>query len=70
MFMQFDPTWYRATITHLMYASKGGISLTEANRMTELELSLYGDTLEEMYKRMNEKAKNPNSVDTGTDDDS
>lgn len=67
-FIQFDPNWYHSMGAHLMYASKGGVDITAFDRMDEHKIMSYSDAFDDLYKRIEEANKNPNSVDVGNED--
>ena len=70
MFIQFDDLWYRRVAANLMYLSKGGLTKGDFDRMTGLEIDLYRDAFDDLYKSIRDAQKNPNSIDTGADDTS
>lgn len=69
LFIDFDYRWYCDAAAMLMYGSKGGITKGDFDRMTNLEIDTFRDSFDDLYKRMREAQKNPNSIDTGNGDD-
>lgn len=55
---------------HLMYGSKGGLHVDAFERMDEFTILSYSDAFDDLYKRIEQANKNPNSVDVGNEDES
>lgn len=66
-YCEMDDEFYVIKMVSLMYGSKGGMTQQRMETMTPLELDIYSDNFEKLYKSMREASENRESFSTGDD---